>query len=394
MHEFELHLDRVATGGASIGNGPDGRIVFADGGLPGEQVNVRVTAEHRSRLEAAVTTVLEPAPGRRDPPCTHVAAGCGGCDWQHATPELQVELRRSVVLDCLRRLAKIDDAEVRLGPSLDPVGYRTTVRVAVVDGRAGYRSAGSHEIVLVDSCLVAHPLVEEVLVKSTFGPTVTEVTVRAGARTGERILIAAPTADGVVTLPDVVVVGADELEAGREVHYHEEVGGRSFQISASSFFQCRPDGAEALVTLTEEAIADTPGSLLDAYCGVGLFGALVGTGREVVGVESNRVSVADAVVNYGNHGSVVKARMERWRADPMAVVIADPARSGLGKEPARRLAATGAEVIALISCDPGSLARDVGLLIGHGYELDYVTVVDLFGQTSHVETVSRLVRSA
>ena len=84
--------------------------------------------------------------------------------------------------------------------------------------------------------------------------------------------------------------------------------------------------------------------------------------------------------------------MERWRPEPIDAAVADPARSGLGAEGAAVLAATGAEVVALVSCDPASLARDAGLLIGHGYRLEWTTVVDLFGHTSHVEAVSRFVR--
>ncbi|MGF1596368.1 MAG: class I SAM-dependent RNA methyltransferase [Acidimicrobiales bacterium] len=394
MPDITVELDRVATGGAAIGRAPDGRVAFVTGGLPNEAVTARVTGEHRRRVEADIVAVDRAADGRRAAPCPRVADGCGGCDWQHATPDLQSDLRRIIVDDCLRRLAHIDGVDIRPGPSLDPVGYRTTVRVAVSDGRPGYRAGGSHRVVTIgdEGCLIAHPLVDEVLVDGRFGPEVTEVTVRAGARTGERLVIVSPRVDAVRMPDGVVVVGADELAAGRAVHYHEEVGDRRLRISATAFFQCRPDGAEALANLVDDALGDAPGPLLDAYCGVGLFGALVAGDRPVVAVESNRAAVADAAHNLGSAATVVRARLERWRPSPAGVVVADPARSGLGPESARRLAATGAEIVALVSCDPAAMARDVGLLVGHGYDLDRVTVLDLFGQTSHVETVSRLVR--
>lgn len=391
MPEFELDLTRIASGGAALGEGPDGRVVFATGGLPNERVVVSVTKEHKRRLEAVVTDVILPDVGRRPAPCPHVAEGCGGCDWQHATEERQSELRRAVVSDSLRRLAGINDVAVRPGPVLSAVGYRTTVRAMVSEGRAGYRVKGSHDAVRVDSCLIAHPLVEELLVDGRFDGA-DEVTVRVGARTGERMVIVSPNARSVSVPDDVIVVSAETLTAGNAPHIHEELGGRRFQVSAGSFLQCRPEGAEALAELAELAIIDHPGTLLDAYCGVGVFGALAGTGRAVVGVESNRAAVADAAVNFGSHGRVIRSKMERWRSEPVGAIIADPARSGLGAEPARRLAATNASVIALISCDPASLARDASLLQDHGYELDWVTGVDMFGNTSHIETVSRLVR--
>ena len=390
MPEFELELDRVATGGAGIGRGPDGRVVFAIGGLPGERVLVKVVAEHRRRIETRVTKVIRSAPGRIEVACPHVAEGCGGCDWQHATVNTQQELRRDVVIDCLRRLARIDEPDVRLGPTLPATGYRTTVRAAVVAGRAGYRAAGSHRIVIAEQCLVTHPLIEELLVDGRFG-SASEVTIRLGARTGERLVVSSPDANGVVVPDDVMVVGADEIDAGRIVAYHEVIDGHRLRISASSFFQCRPDGAEVLVNLVHSAIKDIDGPLLDAYCGVGLFGVCAAGDRAVLGIESHLWAARDAAANY-EAGTVEQTKVERWQPRPFGVVVADPARVGLGKVATRILAATEAVVIVLVSCDPGSLARDAGLLIDLGYDLDHVTTVDLFGQTSHVETVSRFVR--
>lgn len=248
MPRFEVELDRVATGGAALGLGPDGRVVFAAGGLPGERVALEIETEHPNRLAGRVSNVVRPSPGRRPPPCPHVAEGCGGCDWQHASDDLQSELRRAIVADCLRRLGRFDHPDVRLGPHLDPAGYRTTVRAAVIKGQAGYRTSRSHDVVTVDSCLVAHPLVEEVLVDSRFG-SATEVTIRVGARTGDRLVVVTPTAQAVSVPGGVSVIGDDELRRGRDAHYHEEVGGQRLRISARSFFQCRPDGAEVLVGL-------------------------------------------------------------------------------------------------------------------------------------------------
>lgn len=388
---FELDVDRVATGGAGLGPAPDGRTTFVTGAIPGERVEVAVTAAHRSRLEADLVAVRTPSPDRVEPPCRHVADGCGGCDWQHVSADRQRQLRVDIVADCLRRLAKLDGIDIRKGPELAPTGYRTTVRAAVVDGRAAYRKARSHDTVAIDACTIAHPLVEELLVDGRYG-SATEVTVRAGANTGERLVVVDPVADGVSVPDGVKVVGVDELDAGRRPHYHEEIGGLRLQISARSFFQCRQDGAMVLAELAGDAVADADGVLLDGYCGVGLFGALAGIGRSVVGVESNPSAVADAAYNYGPHGQVVEADFERWDAVPVGAAIVDPSRAGLRTAGCDRVAETGAALVALVSCDPAALARDASLLVERGYELDQVTVLDLFGHTSHVETVSRFVR--
>lgn len=393
---FELTVDRVATGGAAIGTGPDGRIVFVTGAVPGERLVVRADAVHRRRLEATVEEVLQPSPDRVDPICRHVADGCGGCDWQHVAADRQPGLRREIVLDCLRRLSglgpALDGVEVVNGPALPAERYRTTVRAAVVGGRAAYRLRASHDTVAIDQCPIAHPLVEELLVDGRFGDAA-EVVVRAGANTGERLVVVDPVVgDGVALPDDVKVVGADEVAAGSRAHYHEELGGLRLQISAGAFFQCRADGALLLAQLAGDAVAEVEGPLLDAYCGVGLFGALAGIGRSVIGVESHAGAAADATWNLRPHGKVVNQRFERWEPEPVAVAVLDPSRAGLRGPGCDALAASGARLAALVSCDPASLARDAGLLAERGYRLDGVTVIDLFGQTSHVETVSRFVR--
>jgi 23S rRNA (uracil1939-C5)-methyltransferase len=388
---FELTVDRVATGGAAIGAGPDGRVVFVADAIPGERVGVQPVALHRNRIEARLVEVLEPSPDRVDPPCPHVADGCGGCDWQHVAPSRQSALRREVVVDCLRRLARLEAIPVDNAPALPVDGYRTTVRAAVVGGRAAYRMRSSHDTVAIGTCPIAHPLVEELLVDGRFG-SATEVVVRVGANTGERLVVVDPTTEGVSVPDGVKVVGVDELDAGARPHYHEELGGLRLQISARSFFQCRPDGALLLAQLAGDAVADAEGTLLDGYCGVGLFGALAGIGRLVIGVESDPSAVADATWNLRPHGRVVHQRFEHWEPEPVGAAILDPARAGLKADACDRVAASGAELVALVSCDPASLARDAGLLTERGYDLEQVTVVDLFGHTSHIETVSRFRR--
>jgi 23S rRNA (uracil1939-C5)-methyltransferase len=368
--------------------GPDGRVVFVEGAIPGERVLVQPVQTRDRWSSARVLEVLDASPARVSPPCGRVAEGCGGCDWQHIDPAFQTELRAAIVGDALRRIGRLPDVPVVGGPRLPAQRYRTTVRAGVVDGRASLRRAGSHQAVLLDGCLVAHPMVAEVLEESRF-PGVDEVTIRAGAATGERLVLADPTAAGVRVADDVVVVGMDELRAGRQAWHHEVVGGHRFRISARSFFQASPQGAAALAQVVREVLAPGEGPLLDLYAGVGLFAALVGAARPgVTAVEWSASSVADARANLGRAARVVRARVERWRPEPAGVVVADPARRGLGRAGAEVVAGAGAERVALVSCDPAALARDARLLTDLGYRLERVTVLDLFGHTSHVEAVS------
>lgn len=142
------------------------------------------------------------------------------------------------------------------------------------------------------------------------------------------------------------------------------------------------------------AAAPNGATVVDAYAGVGLFGATVVPERlRLVSVEGSRSSCADAEVNLaGTNATIVRCSVEKWRPEPAELVIADPSRSGLGKDAAARLVATGAATIVLVSCDPVSLARDAALLVGHGFTLELCEVLDLFPHTHHVETVSTFVR--
>lgn len=385
----------MAAGGDAVARDQDGRVVFVAGALPGERVRVVISDERRTFARAAAVEVRTASPDRRRPPCPHVADGCGGCGWQHIEPAAQRRHRRVIVADALTRLGGIVDPVVRDGPDLPTERYRTTVRATVVDGRAGFRRRRSHDALAVDDCLVAHPLLAELIVDGRFGDA-TKVVLRAGARTGERLVIAQPSTAGVWLPDDVALVGADELARGRRAWFHEEVAGRRWRISAPSFFQGRPDGAEALVAAVAGAIeihAPDAATLVDLCAGVGLFAGTVGAGKRIVAVERDRAAVADARVNLvGDPARVVRSSVERWRPSAADVVVADPPRTGLGARGVATVAAAGAPLVVLVSCDPAALGRDAGLLVAAGYELVDATVIDLFPHTPHVETVATFVR--
>jgi len=386
----DVDVVRIAGGGEGVAHLDDGRVVFVSGAVPGDRARIELTVDKRRFAKGRIVEVVEGGPARIEPTCNHVADGCGGCDWRHVRPAEQVALKVAIVTDALERIGRLVEPAVTAAPALAPSGGRTTVRAIVKDGRAGFRRRASHDAVIVEGCDVAHPLIEELLVGGRFGAA-EEVTLRAGVASGDRLALVSPTADGVVLPDDVIVVGADELAAGRSAHITEEVGGRSWQISAGSFFQTRPDGATALFDLVATAVeanAPADGPMVDLYSGVGLFAAAAG-GRTVTAVESGSSSVADARINLADDPvTVVESKVERWVPQPADIVVADPSRAGLGAEAVNIIAATDAGAVVLVSCDPGSLGRDAALLVDAGYRFHSATVVDLFPQTSHVEVVS------
>ena len=392
---IEVRAERMVAGGSALCRDADGRIVLVDGALPGERLSVEVEDEGDSLGRLAA--VLERAPGRVDPPCPFVAQGCGGCDWQHAAPDVQSEMRLEIVTDALRRLGRLSDAVVRPGPPIGAERSRNTLRLAVDDGRLGLRARGTNDVVPVDDCLVVVPGLAELLVPGVVDPgSATEVTLRVADGTGERLLLAEPTAEGVLAPEDVAVIGADELAAGRRRWFFAEVAGHRLRVSASSFFQTRGSGAEALVAIVADQVDGAPeGTFVDLYGGVGLFAVTVAGDRRIVLVERSAAAAADARQNLaGRPAKVIAKPVERWRPVPAAVVVADPARAGLGKAGVQRTVATGAARVVLVSCDAASLGRDTAALVAAGYDHVESVVVDMFGHTGHVEVVTRFDRSA
>ena len=170
----------MVAGGDAIARDGDGRVVFVTGALPGERVKAEVQTEHRNHAMAQVVEVLEPSPNRLVAPCPEIARGCGACQWQHIAIDAQRGYKSDIVVDALRRIGKLEPPQPAPTVELDHWAFRTTVRAAVVDGRAGYRRSHSHDTLAVDGCLVAHPLVAELIVDGRY-PGAAEVLLRCGA---------------------------------------------------------------------------------------------------------------------------------------------------------------------------------------------------------------------
>ncbi len=369
----------MVVGGAALAREQSGRVVFISGALPGETVDVRLRNAKKDFANADVVTVVVGSPDRVEPSCSSWHRGCGGCDWQHIAPDAQLRLKTEIVREALRRTARIADPVVTAAGSVAAWHYRTTIRLAAdSEGRFGFRSRRSHDIVAIENCPVADQRINELLAAGfvdNIAPD-SELIVRAGD--AGPAVVASPTSG----------------QSSGTVHVH--VAGHRFRVSSGSFFQSSPEAAELLVAAVGRACSaiDMPAAtVVDAYSGVGLFAATVAReARAVIMVESSASSCGDAVVNLtGSSARVVESRIEDWQPERADLVIADPARNGLDKIGARVLAATGAPLLVLVSCDVGSLARDCTLLQQHGYAHQGTEVFDVFPNTSHIEAVSAFV---
>ena len=375
----------VAHGGHCVTR-HEGRVVFVRHALPGERVRVVVTEGQgtSSYWRADAVEVLDASPDRVPPPCPWAGPGrCGGCDLQHASLPAQRRLKGAVVAEQMARLAGLDvELEVEEVPGApDGLGWRTRVQWAVdVDGRAGLRRHRSHEVVPVDRCRIAHGLVTAAGVTERAWPGEESVEVSASTATGETLVLPGGRGDGAVS---------------------EVVGERSFRVTGGGFWQVHPGAASTLVSAVLDGLDPRPGeSVLDLYCGVGLFAASlagrVAPGGRVTGVESDRVAVADARHNLGNlpHVRVESGRVDHVLRRPHLrradLVVLDPPRSGAGKSVVSLLSRVRARRIAYVACDPAALARDVRWFGERGYAMGSLRAFDLFPMTHHVECVAIL----
>lgn len=384
---LKLKLEDMAFEGASIGRS-DGRVIFADYGIPEETVTVAIERQRRSFYEGRVTGVHEAHPARVEPPCPYFGR-CGGCQWQHIDYAHQLELKRHVVSEQLRRIGKFEDAPISpVVPSERPFGYRNNARFSTdEEGSLGFISRGpeGRQFMRIDECMIMHPRINETLAKlQGHGAGLHQVVIRYGENTDE-MLIQPDLGDRQTDVP-----------SGQE-HYADALHGHRFQISPSSFFQTNTKQAEQLISLVIERLELTGQEVVvDAYAGVGTFAALLAPHtRKVIAIEEAPSARKDAEVCLAGIENVeyLLGKVEHLLGDieeePDAVIL-DPPRAGCHKRTLKALLDYRPRQLIYVSCNPATLARDLRILVDGGYTLHDVTPIDMFPQTYHIETVSTL----
>ena len=391
---MQITINGLAKEGDGVGRCPDGKAIFVRGALPGEKVHVVTTDEKPKFRRAQTIAVAQTHTHRVDPLCSHVQDGCGGCNLQHADGELQKQLKQRIVLEAFERIGKFVELDIKFGGSVNPIGYRTTIRCSVQEGKAGMRAFRSHNHIPLSSCGVAHRRVEEIMTASYFGEN-EEVVIRTSALTGKALAVVTTSSKRVKTLDDVQVISYEELQKGEAAYIVERVFGKDWRVSAQSFFQASPQGSELLVRTVNGIIAEnvaTKASMLDLYAGIGIFAGTIGEGRFVTSVEQSISASQDAIHNLGSNTNHVCSRVEDWDITPHDFVIANPSRTGMSKKVPKIIWETGAAFAVLISCDAAAAGRDARRMVDAGFKLGEVTVLDLFPQTSHLEVVSTYIR--
>jgi 23S rRNA (uracil1939-C5)-methyltransferase len=389
-------VEKLVYGGDGLAR-LDGRVTLAPFALPGERIRAAAEREKPGLIRARTLEVMEAAAERVAPRCEYFGR-CGGCHYQHAGYEFQLASKRAILAEELRRLGKIEPPEEIAVVAAEPWGYRNRAQLHIEDGRMGYREARSHKLCAIDGCPIASPKINETL----------------GALAGMLRDSRWPRfVRSIEIFTDERQVQLNVLEAGRPVARRffdwcaENIPGLvagavdyqdRFRVSRDAFFQVNRFLADRLAAIALEGAGAEGETALDLYAGVGLFSLeLARRFRQVTAVEAGAAAAGDLLFN-AERAALTNLRVERGTTEAHLdglerapdFVLLDPPRAGLGRAVVQRLIDLRPPGITIVACDPATLARDLAALVATGYRMEKMTLIDLFPQTYHLETVVRL----
>ncbi len=419
---MKIKIDSLGSHGEGVGTF-DGIKVFVEGGLPGEELSVKLTKKKRNYSLATLEQIEKRAPERVAPHCP-LFGSCGGCQLMHLSYEGQLKAKRRRVVDALERIGHFKGIEVNpIVPSPQTLHYRNKISFPVVFDSEGIKMGlyrhHSHEIIPFEKCpihcktgeKVAHALLHHL---PRF-PELRHIILKTALHANESLLIFVttkktpqlqtliqkleiPEVVGIIENihPDssnVVLGGEFHLLWGKD-HVIEKMGDLSFKISAPSFFQVNTEQAEALFShAIKIARIEKHHTVLDAFCGVGTLALFASAeARKVVGIEAIPLAIEDAKYNADLNGKtncnfyLGTAETLFSRMSPCDIAFLNPPRKGCDPTLLAAISQHLPARIVYISCDPATLARDLALL-SNSYIIKDVTPFDMFPQTMHVETV-------
>jgi 23S rRNA (uracil1939-C5)-methyltransferase len=383
---FTAPVERIAAGGAGIARF-EGQGFFIDQSAPGDRVKARVVELHRTWGRAELVEILEPSPQRVSPPCP-LYGRCGGCSLQHLSYEAQIAEKSAILRDAFVRIGGFSDLpplEIRPSP---PYEYRNRIQLHRLGQDPGVKGRKSGDIVAIKDCPVADPVLRAVLGGKTLVPPPDRERFTLYAR-GKTVL----SEGGAI--PDTPSRGGVFLRD------------RELVMDAGVFFQSNGTMLEALIAGALEAAdrADPSLPMADIYCGVGTFAAFFQDRFPQIDlVEENRAALNLARKNVpAARNRFFALTDDEWvrrrrpsagdtGGSPYGFILADPPRQGLSRSMRSWFGEAGPPVLAYVSCDPATLARDCRELCAAGYRIAGLTFYDFYPQTAHIESLAVLIR--
>jgi len=407
----------MVHGGLCIAVLDDGTSVLVAGAIPGEVIDAELRYRKGRTWFADAVTAVEASPHRVPAPCPYVP-DCGGCQLQHVAYAQQLELKRAIVVDALRRQGVGVPDSLRVIGMQEPWRYRWRGEFHVVPGERGMADAGlgfnrarSWRPIAVDDCLIHHRRITDALpvlrsmvreggseglnaLHLTVGDAGRELLVRAKP---PRALDPRAVDDASLRLPDGGRISTESTSLSWRGH--------TYRVTPDTFIQVNVDQMEALYAAVIAGLSGHEGRrVVDAYAGIGMLAThLAVEGGDVVCIENNREAARMGVLNARVNDvsdrvhyvlAPVEEALPRVAAEGRVDrLVLDPPRAGCGGTVTAWIALAGPERVVYVSCDPATLARDLHVLVASGpYELADLVIVDMFPQTYHVECVVTLRR--
>ncbi len=409
--EYEITLDKLTYGGEAMGRLSDGRAVFVPFGLPGEMVRIQLTQEKQNFARGEILEILKPSPDRIEAKCKHFTQ-CGGCHYQNLPYEKQLLAKADILRDQLQRIGKIENPPVQpMVASSSEWNYRNHIQFHLTDdGKIGFINSRGYSTLPIEECHLPETGIDNFWRELQFESRMNleRVSLRSGDNDELMLVLESDTEEtpeleieadiSIVHIYDehpVVIAGSDSLTI--------QVLGKDFHVSAPSFFQVNTKMAEKMVQHLQAQlpIPDSQFTLIDLYCGVGLFSKFFAPKyAKIIGIEFSESANEDFAINLDEFDNVelyegaaeeILPALAPQLTQPIHMIV-DPPRAGIDKFALDAILQINPQVIAYVSCDPSTLARDAARLIKGGYILQQATPFDLFPQTYHIESISIFTR--
>lgn len=378
---LELKLDSMAFGGEALAS-HEGKKIFVPWGVAGDVVKAEIVEEKKDFARARILEILEKSPHRTQAPCPYFFK-CGGCQWQHVRYESQVDFKNELLKSALQRIGKIAEPNL-LAPisAPQPFHYRNKIRLQLSrQGQLGFFKAHSHEVVEIDSCVIAEANLNEKIPEAR--QLATQLLAQNRAKLHEI---------EIFTFPSPSPWGEGRGEGRVQV--------RVVNGNLESFSQVNQAQNEILKAKVLEYLElSGEDKVLELFAGDGNFTFEISRrASSVITVESNAQAIllAEEKIRKGHYKNIecVESSAHRYLAslsknEKFDRVLLDPPRAGV-MQGLDRLAHFKVPVIVYVSCDPATLARDVKELQQHGYRHEFSQLIDMFPQTYHIESITKL----
>lgn len=446
--EYDMNITGMGYEGEGVGKIND-FTVFVPGALLNEKVKVKIVKVNKNFAFAKLIDVMEASEYRTEPAC-NIYKRCGGCQLQHYSYKAQLDFKKQRVKDCIERIGKLKTSEVILYDTIGmdaPYRYRNKVQLPVGEKNGevniGFYAQRTHEIINMDTCNIQHEAADKVLKliknwmkkykieaynEQLHSGSIRHIMVRKAFKTNEVMVVVVTRSnelphkekliemlieskENIVSIiqnvnskKTNVILGIECITLWGKDNISDYIGDFKFNISPLSFFQVNPVQTEVLYNKALEYASLTGNeTVFDAYCGTGTISLFLSQkAKKVYGIEIVPQAIENAKINakqnnidntefiVGESEKIIPELIKKGiKAD---VVVVDPPRKGCEKSLLEAIAQMSPERIVYVSCDPGTLARDLSILDELGYNATEIQPVDMFPQTSHVETVVKMSR--